>query len=119
MTIADLTADAGQELGVACIGPAVVRIFSPAGGGLTQVGSDHPACEDYPVDVAAGNFDGLGKADLAVTCLRSWFAVLGSDSGFAPLPGPNHTAANPEPVFNTVFPAGDPDRPRCPSKSPT
>ena len=95
VAIADLTADAGQELGVACIGPAIVRIFSYAGGGLTQVGSDHPACEDSPVGLAAGNFDGLGKADLAVTCLRPWFAVLGSDGGFAPLPGPNHTAASP------------------------
>ena len=34
VAIADLTADAGQELGVGCIGPAIVRIFSPAGGGL-------------------------------------------------------------------------------------
>ena len=108
VAIADLTADAGQELGIGCIGPAIVRIFSPAGGGLTQVGSDHPACEDSPVDLAAGNFDGLGKADLAVTCLRPWFAVLGSDRGFAPLPGPNHTAANPEPVFDIVGQPGIP-----------
>ena len=108
VAIADLTADAGQELGVACNGLALVRIFSPVGGGLTQVGSDHPACEDIPVDLAAGNFDGLGKTDLAVTCLRPWFAVLGSDRGFAPLPGPNHTAASPEPVFDISSPPGIP-----------
>jgi hypothetical protein len=106
VAIADLTAGAGQELGVACLGPAGVRIFAPVGGGLSQVGADHPACDDSPVDLAAGNFDGLGRADLAVVCLRSTFAVLGSDRGFAPLPGPNHTATNPEPVFRAFSPQG-------------
>jgi hypothetical protein len=106
VAIANLTADGGQELGVACHVPAVVRVFARAGGGLHQVGSDHPACDENPVDVAAGNFDGLGTADLAVVCLKSWFAVLGSDSGFAPLPGPNHTAAQPEPRFPVLSPPG-------------
>jgi FG-GAP-like repeat len=106
VVIADLTADAGQELGVACFGPAVVRVFAYAGGGLGRVGTDQPACGDSPVGIAAGNFDGLGMADLAVTCLQSWFAVLGSDGGFAPLPGPNHTAAQPEPRFPVLSPQG-------------
>jgi DNA-binding CsgD family transcriptional regulator len=70
-----------------------VRVYTYAGGGLSQVGTDQPACEDTPVGIAAGNLDGLGTVDLAVTCLQSTFAVLGSDGGFAPLPGPNHTAA--------------------------
>ena len=85
-----------------------MRIFSPAGGGLTQIGSDHPACEDSPVDLAAGNFDGLGKADLAVTCLAALVRRARQRPRFAPLPGPNHTAANPEPVFDIVGPPGIP-----------
>ena len=104
--IADLTADAGQEIGVTCFGPAVVRVFAYAGGGLSQVGADQPACGDTPVGIAAGNLDGLGTADLAVSCLQSSFAVLGSDGGFAPLPGPNHTAAQPEPRFSVPTPQG-------------
>jgi VCBS repeat protein/FG-GAP repeat protein len=99
VAIADLTDAPGHELGVACLAPAAVRVFAFVGGRLYQLGSDQSACGDSPVGIAAGNFDGLGTADLAVTCLQPWFAVLGSDSGFAPLPGPNHTAAQPEPRF--------------------
>jgi hypothetical protein len=108
VAIADLVAGDGLEVGVGCgSGAAVVRIFEPdAQGFLQQVGSDHPACGTNPVDLAAGNFDGLGTADLAVVCLAPKFAVLGSAGGFAPLPGPNHTAANPEPEFKVVSPSG-------------
>ena len=100
VAIADLTDAPGQELGVACLAPAAVRVFAYTGGRLYQLGSDHTACGDTLAGIAAGNFDGLGTADLAVTCLQAWFAVLGSDGGFAPLPGPNHTAAQPEPRFS-------------------
>lgn len=108
-TLADLVAGGGQEVGVACSDLEVVRIFAPdAGSTLRQVGSDHPACDSSPVSVAAGNFDGLGKADLAVVCLTHTFTVLGSEAGFAPLPGPDHTTANPQPVFPTFSPSGLP-----------
>jgi hypothetical protein len=101
-TIADLVAGGGQEVGVACSDLVAVRIFAPdAGSALRQVGSDHPACDSSPVSVAAGNFDGLGKADLAVVCLTHTFTALGSDAGFAPLPGPDQTAA-----FPTFSPSG-------------
>jgi VCBS repeat protein len=105
VAIADLVAGGGVEVGVGCIsGPAVVKIFAAdAGGALHQVGADHPACDSNPTDVAAGNFDGLGAADLAVVCLEPEFAVLGSDAGFAPLPGPNQ----PEQVFEAVSPSGN------------
>lgn len=110
VAVADLVAGGGLEVGVACgAGPNVVRIFArDAGGALHQVGSDHPACDGNPVDVAAGNFDGLGTADLAVVCLTRRFAVLGSDRGFAPLPGPNDTAATPESLFEVPSTSGNP-----------
>ena len=100
VAIADLTTNAEHELGITCLTPSAVRVLAYTGGRLYQLGSDHAACGDTPVGIAAGNFDGLGTADLAVTCLQPWFAVLASDSGFAPLPGPNHTAAQPEPRFS-------------------
>jgi hypothetical protein len=81
--IADLTADDGPELGVAC-SSGVVRVFArDTGSGLRQVGPDHPACGSGLVDVAAGNFDGLGRADLAVVCLTQTLSVLASDRDFA------------------------------------
>jgi hypothetical protein len=105
--IADLVGGGGREVAAACAaGPAAVRIFAPdASGDLHQVGTDHPVCSS-PVDLDAGDFDGLGTADLAVACLEPRFAVLGSDIGFAPLPGPNHTASNPEPSFIAAAPMG-------------
>ena len=107
VAIADLVAGGGLELGVACSDVNAVRIFAPdAGGTLHQVGPDHPACDSNPVSLAAGDFDGLGTSDLAVVCLTASFAVLGSDGGFAPLPGPNQTAAGQQFVFPTFSPAG-------------
>jgi hypothetical protein len=111
VAIADLVAGGGPELGVACVSPtggqAVVRIFArDAGGGLSQVGADHPVCVDLVVELAAGNFDGRGTSDLTAVCLTRSFAVLGSDRGFAPLPGPNDTPANPEPRFPAFSPQG-------------
>jgi VCBS repeat protein len=88
VAIADLVDDARPDIGVACAASARI-LARDAGGNLAQFGPDHPGCDNGLVDVAAGNFDGLGKADLAVACLRPWFAVLGSASGFDPLPGPN------------------------------
>ena len=119
VAIADLTADAGQELGVACIGPAVVRIFAPAGGGLHQVGSDHPACEDTLVDLAAGNFDGLGKADLAVTCSGPGSRCSAATAASPPCRDRTTRRHNPEPVFDIVLPAGDPEHASWPWRSPT
>ena len=106
VAIADLTPDAGPELAVGCANPDVVRVFAPdVNSGLRKVGPDHPTCAPV-TDVAAGDFNGLGRTDLAVVCLGSSFAVLAGDAGFAPLPGPNDTPTNPEPEFPVLSPPG-------------
>ena len=93
----DLAVDNSCGVSSTCGRPGTVSILLGNGDGTFQPHTDYPA-GDFPYTIVAGDFNGDGKMDLAVTDLDSQMLNILLGAGDGTFPASTQIATNGRPV---------------------